>query len=314
MKRTLATALCVLAPLSAQAGLFEHNDSNHLANLMYIPAAGAIYGHTSVGMGMYEGKEKLADVETEIDLMHVSQELRYGFSDRLNGFVGVTHQIKGDLDVDTAGTTTSSDVDGTFNPTVGASYRIGMVNDHILTSDIYFAYTPDLFDAETDSNAQTENALSPSLRQNPLGGDAMTLGARVGRQFQAFQFSLDLALTRRGEREVKNTADTTTIDAHMATWFGANVQVPMGEGLWLRGSVHQARVAGHDYETAGTEDSANVERSMIYGLGALWALTPDRVLLGADVTYECIGDRYGNGLKEEGRKLIGYALSARYQF
>jgi hypothetical protein len=301
MKRTVATALCVLAPAAAHAGLFEHNASNNLANLMYIPAAGAIYGETTVGMSMYEGKEKLANADTEMDLMHVSQELRYGFSDRFNGFVGLTHQVKGD-------------VDGTFNPTVGVSYRMGVVSDHILTSDIYFAYTPDLFDAETDTNGQTDNALSPGLRQNPLGGDAMTLGARAGRQFQAFQFSLDVAFTRRGESEIKNTSSTTTVDAHMATWYGANVQVPMGDALWLRGAVHEARVAGHDSKEGTTNSSMNSERSMIYGLGALWAMTPDRVLLGADVTYECINNRNGNGVKQEDRKLIGFALSARYQF
>jgi len=315
MKRILATALCVLAPFGASASMFVDDTSNSLANLMYIPAAGTLYGKTSVGMAQYEGKEKTANSDIEGDFMTVSQELRWGFSNRLNGFVGLTHQISGEFETTTAGTTTTADVDGTFNPVFGVSYRTGEVSGNMLTSDVFLSYAPDLFDAETDVDGAS-TALSPSVDGQLLGGDALTLGGRVGRQFKAFQFSLDLAFTRLGENKNENTATnrTTTTDARFATKYGGSVLVPMGEALWLQGSVHNARRSSSETMTAGTRGTVRAERSMIYGLGALWALTPEKVLLGADLNYECIGNRRGGGTKDEDRKVLGLALSARYQF
>lgn len=305
MKRLIALVLA-----ASPAWALTPDLKTNLTDLMYIPAAGTFYGKTSFGMSMMEGD--IGSDDFTYDTNTVSQEVRYGISERWQVFASYTELLTGDFEVKTATATLKDENIGADRPELGLLWRVGNPSDYLLTSDVYLSYAPSIGDERY--------TLNNDAVQGPRDGDAIVAGSRFGRKFDKFEFTMDLRFTFHGESDIlfSGTPSDTTYEAesHVATWFGGSVQVPVTESLWVKGGVHFTRVSSYSAElkTGGGDITVGPRHSTIVNLGAIWAMTPDRLALALDLGYEMLGDRYLSAVNYENFNEMSAVASARYQF
>jgi hypothetical protein len=306
MKRLIALVLA-----AAPAWALTPNLSSNLVDLMYVPAAGTFYGKTSVGMGQMEG-EVGANGDLEYRTTTVSQEVRYGITERWQVFASYTELLTGDFDFsDGAGGKFSKENTGADRPELGVLWRVGNPSDTLLTSDLYAAYSPGMGDARYN--------IGNDAVQGPRDSDGIILGSRFGRKWNEFEFVMDLRFTFHGDGETieADTPDATyEADRHTAIWYGGAIQLPVGESLRVKVGLHFNHVSSYPTEPkVGTgKVTVGPRRSTIFNLGALWAVSPEKIALGLDLGYEVLGNRTLSSVNYKDFTDLSGLLSARYQF
>lgn len=303
----------VLLFAAADTFAWEPDHSKNLADLLYIPNAGRLYGDTRM-----EWQTSAGSIETgsgEVDFTEgtntFSQQLGYGITERSQLFFKYSNQLKGRTAIEANG---NSDEEGPANPELGALFRVLKQEEDSITLDVLLAYSPDLLDSESNSTKDESDAAS--------GGSAITLGGRAGKKFTNLEMMGELLLTVNGDSESKDTVDDskTKRDSFATSTIAYSVQLPLEKGFWVRGRL-EGRTQGEIKAKDGDGDKVKQDAVTFSSLelSLLYSPIDDHLVLMIGAGIGGASDfkrKYDDGTVNKFEDISGNIayLAARYQF
>ncbi len=311
--RSLLLALFVTLPAFA----WVPDASVNLKDVQYIPKAGVIFGETTLSQEKYEyiqdNRTNSDEVESKNTDRQISQRIGFGFTDALSASVTLAHQFSGVNDSETnGGNDPEVDTEGPINPVLAANLRILNQSTDSVNLDLVFAFAPDLFDAETDSNKNENTAAQ--------GGNVLVLGARAGKKFKELQMSGEAYLNIFGESESEDKANNnkTKTDAIAQTVVRYNVQTDILPIADYRLSFASIVTAPYESKEAGTKSEYDMSNRWELGQKLLFSVVEDQFLVTFNwvMHYTWPYEVKVGGTKFEIQDLSGHdlELAAVYQF
>lgn len=237
---------------------WETDNSKSLSDLLYIPNVGRFFGQTGLEWVSLSGEIGVTggDVDITSSQTTFAQELGYGLTDRLQLVLQYQNQLKGRTARENNG---NFDNEGPANPLAKVQYRLLKQEEDSITLDLNLAYSPDLFDSESNSvKNETDNA---------SGGSSLILGGRAGKKFTNLEMKGELSIRFNGKSESRDTVskDKTKTEANAETRLAYYVQFPLENKFWARALLERV-ITG---EVKSKDSSGDTSKADSYSSGQL---------------------------------------------